>query len=222
MHCVLTLSCPTFCNPVDRGPSSVHGILQARILEWVAVSLSRRSSQPRGRTDVSCISCTGRLILYHWVTWQLHRCIYWSSHQPTYLRYVHFIINYILIFYLKKEYYWKWMNNIFFTKKKKPFLNLIVSDSILWRPLSPIPSVYYLCIDSSRPSSFSFSLTYLCPPVLPMALRVHCLSLESLSWIPHYFCPALQLAKQYPTLNYSTCSTPTPTQLNMVGKKPHN
>ena len=121
MHCVLTLSCPTFCNPVDRGPSSVHGILQARILEWVAVSFSRRSSQPRGRTNVSCISCTGRLILYHWVTWQLHRCIYWSSHQPTYLRYVHFIINYILIFYLKKEYYWKWMNNIFFTKKKTLF-----------------------------------------------------------------------------------------------------
>ena len=45
-------SCPTLCNPVDCSPpgSSVHGILQARILEWVAISFSRGSSQPRDRT----------------------------------------------------------------------------------------------------------------------------------------------------------------------------
>ena len=44
--------CPTLCNPRDcslRG-SSVHGILQARILEWVAISFSRGSSQPRDQT----------------------------------------------------------------------------------------------------------------------------------------------------------------------------
>ena len=43
---------PTLCNPRDYSPpgSSVHGILQARILEWVAVPLSRGSSQPRDRT----------------------------------------------------------------------------------------------------------------------------------------------------------------------------
>ena len=41
-------SCPTLCDPVDCSPSgsSVHGILQARILEWVAISFSRGSSQP--------------------------------------------------------------------------------------------------------------------------------------------------------------------------------
>ena len=41
-------SCPTLCNPVDCSPpgSSVHGILQARILEWVAISFSRGSSDP--------------------------------------------------------------------------------------------------------------------------------------------------------------------------------
>ena len=46
-------------DPVDCSPpgSSVHGILQARILEWVAMPSSRRSSQPRDRTQVSCISC---------------------------------------------------------------------------------------------------------------------------------------------------------------------
>ena len=51
-------SCPTPCGPVDCSPpgSSLHGILQARILEWVAISFSRGSSQPRDRTQVSCIA----------------------------------------------------------------------------------------------------------------------------------------------------------------------
>ena len=48
------------CNPIDCSlPGfSVHGILQARILEWVAISFSRGSSQPRNRTRVSCIAGT--------------------------------------------------------------------------------------------------------------------------------------------------------------------
>ena len=48
----VTQSCPTLCDPVDCSPpgSSVHGILQARILEWVAISLSRGYSRPRDRT----------------------------------------------------------------------------------------------------------------------------------------------------------------------------
>ena len=37
--------------------SSVHGILQARILEWIAIPFSRESSQPRDQTHVSCVSC---------------------------------------------------------------------------------------------------------------------------------------------------------------------
>ena len=51
-------SCPTLCNPVDWSPpgSSVHGILQARILEWVASSFSRGSSWPRDWTQVPCIA----------------------------------------------------------------------------------------------------------------------------------------------------------------------
>ena len=53
-----TQLCPTLCNPVDCSPpgSSVHGILQARILEWVAISFSRGSSQPRDWIQVSCIA----------------------------------------------------------------------------------------------------------------------------------------------------------------------
>ena len=45
----LSRSCPTFCDPVDCSPpgASVHGILQARTLEWIAIPFSRGSSQPR-------------------------------------------------------------------------------------------------------------------------------------------------------------------------------
>ena len=51
-------SCPTLCNSVDCSPpgSSVHGILQARILKWVAIPFSRGSSWPRDWTWVSCIA----------------------------------------------------------------------------------------------------------------------------------------------------------------------
>ena len=46
--CLVTKSCPTLCDPMDCGPpgSSVHGILQARILEWVAISFSRDLPDP--------------------------------------------------------------------------------------------------------------------------------------------------------------------------------
>ena len=68
--CVYAQSRPTLCNPMDYSPpgSSVHGILQARILEWVAISYSKLSSCPRGRT---CISCIGQRILYPLATWEV-------------------------------------------------------------------------------------------------------------------------------------------------------
>ena len=51
-------SCPTLCDPMDCSLSgaSVHGIFQARVLEWIAISFSRGSSQPRNRTLVSRIA----------------------------------------------------------------------------------------------------------------------------------------------------------------------
>ena len=45
------------------------GFFQARTLEWVAISSSRESSQPRDQTYDSCISCIGRLVLYHQCHW---------------------------------------------------------------------------------------------------------------------------------------------------------
>ena len=55
------------CNPMDCNPpgSSVHGILQARILEWVAISASRGSSQPRDQTHASYVSCIGKQVFYN-------------------------------------------------------------------------------------------------------------------------------------------------------------
>ena len=52
----VTQSCLTLCDPVDPPGSSIHGILQARILEWVAISFSRGSSQPKDWTQVSHIA----------------------------------------------------------------------------------------------------------------------------------------------------------------------
>ena len=62
--CLVTQSCLTLCSPMGCSPpgSSVHGIFQARILEWVVISFFKGSSQPRGQTQVSCID---RWILYH-------------------------------------------------------------------------------------------------------------------------------------------------------------
>ena len=60
-------SCPTLCDPMDCSPpgSSVYGILQARVLEWVAMLFTSRSSQHRDWTCVSHVSCIGRQVLYH-------------------------------------------------------------------------------------------------------------------------------------------------------------
>ena len=57
--CVPVQSCLTLCDPMDCSPpdSSVHGISQARMLEWFTMPSSRGSSQPRDPTCISCASC---------------------------------------------------------------------------------------------------------------------------------------------------------------------
>ena len=56
--CLISQSCSTLCDPMDHSlpGSSVHGILQARILEWVAMLSSMGSFQPRNQTQVSHIA----------------------------------------------------------------------------------------------------------------------------------------------------------------------
>ena len=66
-RCLAAKSRPTLCDPMNCSlpGSSIHGILQARILEWLAISFSKGTSPPRDQTSVSFVSCTGRRILYH-------------------------------------------------------------------------------------------------------------------------------------------------------------
>jgi len=64
--------CLTICDPMDWSllGSSVHGILQAKVLEWIDIPFSRGSSQLR---DQTCVSCIGRQILNHFVC--VHACM---------------------------------------------------------------------------------------------------------------------------------------------------
>ena len=70
-------SCLTLCNPMDcsLSRSSVHGIFQARVLEWIAISFSRGSSRPRNRTRVSGIA--GR----HFTVWATREAHYLGCNQ---------------------------------------------------------------------------------------------------------------------------------------------
>ena len=70
LYCVQ--SCPTLCDPLDCSPpgSSAHGIVQASMLQQVAISSSRGSSPPRDQTH---ISYTGRQILCPCASWEAHR-----------------------------------------------------------------------------------------------------------------------------------------------------
>ena len=73
------MSCLTLCDSMNYSlsGSSVHGIITARILKWVAVSCSRGSFPSRDWTHVFCGSCIGRWILYHWTTREAQE--YWGG-----------------------------------------------------------------------------------------------------------------------------------------------
>ena len=71
VHAQSLQSCPTLCDAVDCSlpGSSVHGILQARILKWVSMPSSMGSSD---WTHISCISCTVGGFFTQWATWEAH------------------------------------------------------------------------------------------------------------------------------------------------------
>ena len=71
--------CPTVCDPMEY---TVHGILQARILEWVAFSFSRGSSQPRDSTQVSCIASG---FFTSWASVDQKSCTIWELRIMFYL-----------------------------------------------------------------------------------------------------------------------------------------
>ena len=72
-----------FATTVDCSPpgSSDHGIFQARILGWVAISFARGSSRPRDQTHISCNSCISRWFLYQWATSEAYSRLGSSLHQ---------------------------------------------------------------------------------------------------------------------------------------------
>ena len=76
--CVLSMaqSCLTLWDLMDCSlpGSSVYGIFEGRVLEWVAISSFRGASQPKDQTHFSCVSCIGRWIIYHWTTWEAQTC----------------------------------------------------------------------------------------------------------------------------------------------------
>ena len=121
MHAKSLQSCPTLCNPMDCSPpgSCIHGILQARILEWVAIPFSRGSPWPREQTCVSCIE--GGLFTI-WATRQAFYQVHAKRWKPLLLPKKNWIWNvqslsssywppplpniYVYIFYQAKPVFW--------------------------------------------------------------------------------------------------------------------
>ena len=114
-------SCRTLCDPLGCSPpgSSVPGVLQARILEWVAVSFSRGSSQPRNQTQVSCM--VGRFYTV-WATREAscpHRVFYLSLNLC-----ICQILNWLIschssIYCGRRERSSKIVDSVYFKKQKK-------------------------------------------------------------------------------------------------------
>ena len=104
LPCLVTQSCLTLCNPLDCSlpGSSVHGILQTRILEWVAISFSRRSPWPRNWTH-SHLLCLlhSRQILYPLNHWEI----------PLFIAAVHIVVYFVKIFmaWFERGHFWSFL-----------------------------------------------------------------------------------------------------------------
>ena len=108
-------SCLTFCDPMDCSPtgSSIHGISQERILEWIAISFSRGSSWPRDQTQVSFIAEILYLLSHQESPWYLYSSVKWRLQLLVdHLCFTRWNINYELVFFsisvalVKMKYLW--------------------------------------------------------------------------------------------------------------------
>ena len=90
---VCVLNAVWLCDPMDCSPpgSSLHGIFQTRILQWVAISFSRGPSWPSNQTYIPCASCIGRWILYHCATWEAPEWMLLRSKKG--INYLHMVHN---------------------------------------------------------------------------------------------------------------------------------
>ena len=122
---LITKSCLTLCHPMDCSPLgiSLHGISQAWILEWFAISFLRGSSWPRDQTLVSCI--VGGLLHCRWI-------LHWLSHQgsPIWLIIPHKRKNQLWNFFnvfMYKYFIWKLANFTLYILCLIKFLTLLFS-----------------------------------------------------------------------------------------------
>ena len=123
-----------FCNSFNSPPgSSAHGILQARILEWVAISSCRGSAQPRDQTCISCVSCISGRSFY---PLNHTESPYWAV---KYFRYSHYM------FFIPYMYY-QYFHSVF---------GLTFVISVFWR-------LNIFNLDEFN-LSFFFFLSFLCP-----------------------------------------------------------
>ena len=90
----LLQSCLTLCDPMDCSllVSSVHGILEARILEWVAMLSSRGSSWPRDWTCISCLPALGGEFFTTSTTWEALKMLTEDYRSAFWTRIVHLLI----------------------------------------------------------------------------------------------------------------------------------
>ena len=98
LHAKLLQSClcPTLCDPMDTGSllgSPIHGILQARTIEWAALSFSRGSSWPRDPTHISNVSGIGRRVLFISVTWEASISHYSQGNWLNLVRHITTLLN---------------------------------------------------------------------------------------------------------------------------------
>ena len=96
VHAKLLQSCTTLCDPMDWSlpNSSVHGIIQTRVLEWVTMVSSRGPSWPQDWTCVSWVSCIVGRFFTHWATWEAHICcLYLGTFLQSFLDYSAFYLS---------------------------------------------------------------------------------------------------------------------------------
>ena len=131
------------CSPPD---SFVHGISQARILEWVAISFSRGSSHPRDRT---CVSHTGRHVLYHWTTCKALSMLVAKANWP----------------HLRPFSYWLSSSQeaLFIIIPLFPEFS-IYHSLVIFINSQPISNIFHLKKSSSWPRIFLQLLYHLCYP----------------------------------------------------------
>ena len=136
------------CDPMDCSPpgSSVHGILQARILDWIAISFSRGSSPPR---DWTWVSCTASRLFTSWATRETHAS---TEDTASSLTQAHRLL---LLLFL-------WLSSLKKTKQKQTFSLYFSSTVVTFISIKENPCIWTLFHHKSRILATSKINHYVC------------------------------------------------------------